>query len=123
MRGGPKTVEMNYPFSLKAVAGEDLSGDSSVAGDETVEQFIGSEIEPVKIAEYKEPYVGNGSFSSEDYYLVVQKGKAILVKTTAVTHTYGYRTQRVEYSWEAIGLPKIPKERLVIHEEHEELGG
>ena len=106
-------VEMNYPFSLKVVIGEDLSGDRSVAGDETTKQFIGSEIEPKKIGEYIEEYQGNGSSSGEHYYIIVQKGEAILIKTTITENTYGYQTQTVEYSWEAFELPGITKERLL----------
>ena len=107
-----KEVEMNYPFSLKVMIGEDLSGDKSVAGDETVEQFIGSEIEPVKVGEMEEPYEGNSSSTYIEYWLVVQKEQAILITKKSVVESYGYQTQNIEYSWEAFELPRITKERL-----------
>ena len=111
-----KEVEMNFPFSLKVLVGVDSSGDNSVAGDETVEQFIGSEIEPVKIAEMGEPYEGNGSSSYTECWVIVQKEQAILITKKSVESCYEYQTQSIEYSWEAFVLPEISKARLQVGE-------
>jgi len=109
-------VELKYPHYLSVWTGVNYSGDNSAVGDGAVERFIGSEIEPMKIGMKNELYTGNGSFKEQDYFLIVQAEKPILVKRVWVTTTSGYETKKVEYSWEAFTLPGVKREDLVWQE-------
>jgi len=111
-----KTPEMNYRYSLPVLVGSDLSGDNTVCGDESVEEFIGSDINPVRIAEENEPYEGNSFSTATEYWIITQKGEAMLIQVTIVESAYGYRTQEVAYSWQAFGLPGVTKKNMVVSE-------
>jgi len=106
-------LKINLPHQLEVWEGTDFSGDSSVAGDERERILIGSEIKPIKIGEYKEQYTGNGIFSEKQWFLIIQKGKPMLIEQVITYHTYGYNIQEEEWTWEAYELPKVKRENLI----------
>jgi len=111
-------LKINLPHTLEVWEGSDYSGDRSVAGDERERILIGSEVKPVKIAEKKEPFEGNGTFEDRTWYLIVQNKKPIIVEQKIEYETYGYDIKQEHWEWVAYELPAaIKRENLVINEE------
>lgn len=108
-------IKKNLPYSLKIYEGIDLSGDNSVAGDETEVILIGSEIKPVEIARIEDPEDGNGSSESNRFHIIVQSGVPYLVIEKQVSYSYGYKVQKTECKYEVKELENIKKEMLTIN--------
>lgn len=70
--------------------------------DDTICQYIASDIEPKMIEETNEEYAGNGKYKEVKKYSIIKNHQKFKVIQTNTYHTYGFSTQSVDYDYEII---------------------